>query len=121
MRYVKFLHTIFCFLICVSVAQAKNRNVKTGLDVLQANGFAQLQGKKVGLITNPTGVNRNLITNIDLLHDAANVDLKVLFSPEHGIRGDHAAGERVATYVDAKTGLTVYSYMANIKNPMQKC
>ena len=46
MRYVKFLHAIFCFLICVSVTQAKNRNVKTGLDVLQANGLLNYKGKK---------------------------------------------------------------------------
>lgn len=117
MQQFKLIQTICFLFVCLSFAQAKNQSVKTGLDVLEANNFIQLKGKNVGLITNPTGVNCDLITNIDLLHQAKNVNLKVLFSPEHGIRGDHAAGERVATYTDSKTGLIVYSLHGKHKKP----
>lgn len=93
------------------------QKVQTGADVLQKTNFRYLQGKNIGLITNPTGVNLNLETTIDLLHHAKNVNLNVLFSPEHGIRGDHAAGENVGTYTDKKTGLPVYSLYGKNKKP----
>ena len=74
------------------------RPVLTGIDVLRANGFASLQGKRVGLVTNHTGRARDGATTIDLLHGAKDVTLVRLFSPEHGIRGildaDRAVGDR---------------------------
>ncbi len=62
-------------------------NVKLGIDVLEADGFKLLDGKRVGLITNQTGVDSAHVTTIERLHDAKNVKLVALFSPEHGIRG----------------------------------
>ena len=66
-----------------------------GVDVLVNENFERLKGLRLGLITNHTGVSRSGTTTIDLFHKAANVDLKVLFSPEHGIRGtkDEAVGD----------------------------
>lgn len=93
------------------------QSVKTGIDVLQKTNFAFLHGKKVGLITNPTGINQNLESTIDLLHSCSDVDLKVLFSPEHGVRGDYSAGEKVDTYTDPKTGLPVYSLYGKHQKP----
>ncbi len=61
--------------------------VLNGIDVLERDGFKALAGMKIGLITNQTGVNRDRRSTIDLLSKAGNVELKVLFSPEHGIRG----------------------------------
>ncbi len=99
------------------LAQAAMAQVLTGLDVLDAEQFAPLQGKRVGLLTNPTGVNRNLTSTIDLLHAAPEVQLVSLFAPEHGVRGDVAAGAKVASGRDAKTGVAVYSLYGATKKP----
>ncbi|WP_282015704.1 exo-beta-N-acetylmuramidase NamZ family protein [Marinifilum flexuosum] len=93
------------------------QRVETGIDVLQKSNFRILSGKRIGIITNPTGVNKNIVSTIDLLHEATNVEVKALYSPEHGIRGDHAAGAKVGTYTDNKTGLTVYSLYGKNKKP----
>lgn len=91
--------------------------VKPGIEVLRENNFAQLRGKRVGLITNPSGVDNNLKSTIDILHEAPEVDLVALYSPEHGVRGDIYAGEKVDTYVDPATGITVYSIYGNGHKP----
>lgn len=94
--------------------------VLTGLDVLERDGFKSLEGKRIGLITNATGVNRVLVSNIDLMHEAPNVDLVALFGPEHGVRGDISAGDYVETYTDEKTGITVYSVYGATRKPTQQ-
>lgn len=76
------------------------------------------EGKRVGLITNATGINRNGIQTIDVLHKSVN--LVALFSPEHGIRGSETAGAIVANSHDTKTGLPVYSLYGKEKRPTQK-
>jgi uncharacterized protein YbbC (DUF1343 family) len=81
--------------------------VRNGIDVLVAEDFARLRGLRVGLITNPSGRDRQGRSTIDLLHGAPGVKLTALFSPEHGIRG--TADEKVGDTVDEKTGLPVYS------------
>src|SRR5450755_1752868 len=78
-----------------------------GIDVLEAQDFAPLAGKRVGLITNQTGIDRNRRNSIDLLAHAPGVKLVALFSPEHGIRGTFDA--RVSSTTDEATGLPVYS------------
>lgn len=90
--------------------------VKTGIDVLKENGFAQLQGKKVGLVTNPTGIDRELNSTVDILFNAKGVELVALYGPEHGVRGDIHAGDHVSGNSDPKTGLPVHSlYGATFK------
>lgn len=89
--------------------------VLTGLDVLAANNFAELQGRRVGLITNHTGRARSGETTIDLLHKAPGVTLVSLFSPEHGIRGILDA--RVPSSVDEKTDLTIHSLYGDTRRP----
>ena len=89
------------------VSSAPRAQVLNGIDVLVKNHFAPLQGKRVGLITNHTGVDRARNPSIDLLKNAPGVQLVALFSPEHGIRGE--ADEKIADGRDAKTGLPVYS------------
>ena len=69
--------------------------VKVGIEVLESRGFDGLVGKRVGLVTNPSGVDRNLRSTIDILNEAGQVDLRKLFAPEHGVRGDVYAGGRV--------------------------
>jgi uncharacterized protein YbbC (DUF1343 family)/CubicO group peptidase (beta-lactamase class C family) len=89
--------------------------VASGIDVLRASGFAVLRGKRVGLVTNHTGVARDGATTIDLLHDAKDVTLVRLFSPEHGIRGILDAA--VPSTTDEKTGLTIYSLYGDTRRP----
>jgi uncharacterized protein YbbC (DUF1343 family) len=91
--------------------------VRLGIDVLRARDFDILKGKRVGLITNPTGVDANLEATVDILHDAEGVDLVALFGPEHGIRGDAEAGGYVETYKDSKTRLPVYSLYGKTRKP----
>lgn len=91
--------------------------VKPGIEVLRDGGFAQLQGKRVGLITNPTGVDNNLRSTIDILHEAPGVELVALYAPEHGVRGDVHAGDHVDNFVDPATGVTVYSIYGKSRKP----
>ncbi|MBP6230919.1 MAG: DUF1343 domain-containing protein [Paludibacteraceae bacterium] len=94
--------------------------VKTGIEVLKDRNFDVLQGKRVGLITNSTGVDRDLVSTVDILHTANNVKLVALYAPEHGVRGDVAAGEKVSNVVDAKTGIKVYSLYGSTRKPTQE-
>jgi uncharacterized protein YbbC (DUF1343 family) len=96
-------------LASVAVAESNRPVIQTGIDVLEADGFKLLQGKRVGLITNPTGVTNDLRSTVDVLSAAKGVKLVALFGPEHGIRGDIFAGDHVQDSQDAKTGLPVYS------------
>lgn len=91
--------------------------VKLGVDILLEKHLELLNGKRVGLITNPSGVNRQLIPTLDLLASQTTFKLVALFGPEHGIRGDLFAGEAVKTYTDERTGLTVYSLFGKTKRP----
>jgi len=91
--------------------------VLNGIDVLERDGFALLRGKKVGLVTNQTGINRQRRSTIDLLDGAPEVDLRVLFSPEHGIRGV-LDQEVIDDEIDAATRLPVYSlYQSEKRKP----
>ncbi|HEY2904372.1 MAG TPA: exo-beta-N-acetylmuramidase NamZ domain-containing protein [Vicinamibacterales bacterium] len=89
--------------------------VLTGIDVLEAEGFERLRGKRVGLLTNQTGRSRRGASTIDLLAQARDVKLVALFSPEHGIRG--IVDEKVASSRDEKTGLPIYSLYGDTRRP----
>lgn len=86
-----------------------NHPVMLGIDVLQADGFAALRGKKIGLLTHPAGVNMHGMSTIEVLRHAPGVQLVALFAPEHGVRGDFIAGTNMPDHVDALTGLPVFS------------
>jgi uncharacterized protein YbbC (DUF1343 family)/CubicO group peptidase (beta-lactamase class C family) len=87
-----------------------------GIDVLEREKFARLKGLRLGLITNHTGEDRDRNPTIDLLKNAHGVELKVLFSPEHGIRG--AVDEGVGDTVDQETGLPIYSLYGERSKPI---
>lgn len=91
--------------------------VKTGVEVLRDRGFEGLVGRKVGLVTNPSGVDRNLNSTIDILYNAPGVELVALYGPEHGVRGDVYAGGKVSDTVDEATGLPVYSLYGATRKP----
>ncbi|OGV49792.1 MAG: hypothetical protein A2X49_02975 [Lentisphaerae bacterium GWF2_52_8] len=88
---------------------AAEARVYTGLEVFMSKYVSIVAGKRVGLVTNPTGVNGNLTPTVDLFKGDKRINLVALFSPEHGIRGDVRAGENVAGGRDPKTGLPVYT------------
>ena len=101
---------LFLFLTIISsINLCYSRQVKTGIEVLRDQNFKILEGKHVGLITNPTAVDSKLKSTVDILFEAKNVKLVALFGPEHGVRGDAYAGDKVGNITDTKTGLPVYS------------
>jgi uncharacterized protein YbbC (DUF1343 family) len=91
--------------------------VRLGIEVLLTDSIHLVRGKRVGLITNHTGITPDGRSSIDLLHRAPGVRLTALFAPEHGIRGQAAAGERISTMVDSATGVTVYSLYGENRVP----
>jgi len=125
-----FLSTFVGLLVCIAgrkpasapialLAQeaARPPGVLTGIDVLIRQNFAPLKGKRIGLVTNPTGVTRDLRATIDVLAAAPGVKLAALFGPEHGARGDARAGEHVESARDPRTGLPVYSLYGKTPRP----
>jgi uncharacterized protein YbbC (DUF1343 family) len=98
-------------------ASSQTHAVKPGIEVLRERGFDIVKGKAVGLITNPTGVDHRLTSTIDILFQAPGVKLAALFGPEHGVRGDYAAGDEVESYTDAATGVPVYSLYGKTWKP----
>lgn len=97
--------------------QNVTETVLPGIEVLRNQGFEALKGKRVGLITNPTGVDNSLKSTIDILAEAPEVNLTTLFAPEHGVRGNYIAGASVANETDTKTGIPVYSLHGKTRKP----
>jgi len=93
------------------------KKVKTGLEILKEQNFSSIKGKRVGLITNPTGVDRNLQSTVDLFFHSKEFKLVALYGPEHGVRGDNAAGASVSDFKDPETRLPVYSIYGKTRKP----
>ncbi|ONI45176.1 hypothetical protein AN641_04530 [Candidatus Epulonipiscioides gigas] len=93
------------------------KKVILGIDRLSEFKFL-FKDKKVGLVTNPTGVNSKLVSTIDLL--AKSTNLTALYSPEHGVRGNIQAGEKVEAYIDNKTGVKVWTLYGKTKKPTKE-
>ena len=96
--------------------QTINGNTLSGIDVLERNGFRQLAGQRIGLITNQTGINAAGISTIQLFHDAGNIKLRAIFSPEHGLLGKLDI-PLIENSVDSKTGIEVFSLYGNTRKP----
>ncbi len=88
--------------------------IKNGIDVIDRNGRL-FEGKRLGLVTGPSGLNKSLKSTIDILNES--YDLKALYSPEHGVRGNFQAGVHIDTYVDECTGITAYSLYGENRKP----
>ncbi|MDR1984620.1 MAG: DUF1343 domain-containing protein [Prevotellaceae bacterium] len=114
MKKTTFLTLIFILFTCSVYSQ---QTVKTGIEVLRERNFDILKGKRVGLITNPTGVDGRLKSTVDILFEAKEVNLVTLYAPEHGIRGNFTAGHKVENEHDEKTNLPVYSLHGKTKKP----
>ena len=94
-------------------------SVQTGIDVLRADGFARLKGRRVGLVTNHTGRAADGTPTIDLLVGQKDFTLVSLFSPEHGIRG--IVDEDVPSSKDEKTGLVIHSLYGKTRRRNARC
>ena len=114
---MKTIKGIILSILLIFTASVSATKVQTGIEVLRADGFKLLEGKRVGLTTNPTGVDSNLKSTIDILWEAENVNLVALYGPEHGVRGNVHAGDVVDNEVDKKTGLKMYSLYGKTKKP----
>ena len=106
-----------CCALWLAFGSALAQKVKTGIEVLKKQNFKILEGLRVGLVTNPTGVDNDLRSDVDILHGAKNVKLVALFGPEHGVRGNVHAGDAVANDSDPATGLPVYSLYGKYRTP----
>lgn len=95
------------------------QTVKTGIEVLAERNFDVLRGKRVGLITNPTGVDSKLKSTIDIFFESKDFNLTALYGPEHGVRGDYSAGDEVSTYTDKRTNIPVYSLYGKTRKPTE--
>ena len=117
MKKIALLFVCLAALISNGTACVAEPAVKTGIEVLRDRGFEGLKGRRVGLVTNPSGVDRHLNSTIDILFNAPGVELVALYGPEHGVRGDVYAGGKVSDTIDSATGLPVYSLYGSTRKP----
>ncbi len=95
----------------------KTPGVRPGIEVLLSDSLALVKGRRLGLITNHTGIDRKRRPTIDLLAARTDLRLVALFSPEHGIRGTARPGERISSGTDARTGLPIHSLYGATRKP----
>ncbi|MFC7306875.1 exo-beta-N-acetylmuramidase NamZ domain-containing protein [Streptomyces monticola] len=94
------------------------RRLRTGFERLAADGYARLEGQRVGIVTNPTGVTREVRHIVDVMHADERVNLVAVFGPEHGFRGTAQAGGSEGRYDDPATGLPVYDTYQKSGQPL---
>ena len=122
-KSVALLFTFVLILSTISFVQAghkgkhKSKELKLGVDVVLSSEKKLLKGKRVGLITNPTGVDQDLNSIVDRFYNDKDINLTALYGPEHGVRGDAQAGSYVDFYIDEETGLPVYSLYGKTRKP----
>ncbi|RPF32314.1 exo-beta-N-acetylmuramidase NamZ domain-containing protein [Streptomyces sp. TLI_185] len=94
------------------------KHLRTGFERLSAEGYALLDGQRVGIVTNPTGVTRDVHHMVDVMHADTRVNLVAVFGPEHGFRGTAQAGGSEGRYDDPATGLPVYDTYLKSGRPL---
>jgi len=92
--------------------------LRTGFERLAADGYAPLGGQRVGIVTNPTGITRDVRHIVDVMHADRRVNLVAVFGPEHGFRGTAQAGGSEGRYDDPATGLPVYDTYLKSGQPL---
>ncbi|KAJ6445079.1 secreted protein [Purpureocillium lavendulum] len=109
----------FALAAVVATAAATKPTVKTGLDVLIESNYKQLSGRKVLILSNPTGITPDMDLGVDVMFESKKVNMVGVMGPEHGFRGTSQAGGGESTFKDPKTGLTVYdAYNVNVTTLM---
>lgn len=116
-RMVPILLVLACVAPCVATAAAATATPRLGIEVLLEQRADLLRGKRVGLVTNATGVDSQLRSDVDRFAARKDFTLVALFGPEHGVRGDVQAGDKVASSRDAVTGLPVHSLYGDHREP----
>lgn len=114
------MRRVLLFALAVLIPFFVYAQVRPGIEVLRDGGFEGLQGKRVGLVTNPSGVDCDLRSTIDILTEAPGVNLVALYAPEHGVRGDIFAGGKVESGRDDHTGLPVHSLYGSTRQPTKE-
>ena len=117
MRFIITKQFLFILIFTLFTTSLSARKVKTGVEMLKTQNFSSIKGKRVGLITNPTGIDRNLQSTVDLFYHSKEIKLVALYGPEHGVRGDYTAGASVSNVKDPDTGLPVYSIYGKTRKP----
>jgi uncharacterized protein YbbC (DUF1343 family) len=116
---IGFLLLISCLFYCVSFGM-DNQTVKVGLDVFLLNHLSMLEGKRVGIITDETGISSSGEHIVDILSSIEGLSIGGLYAPEHGIRGDLPDATKMASYVDQRTGIQVWSLYGEHLKPTQE-
>lgn len=101
-----------------TAAAQRHRQLHTGFERLARSGYTLLDGQKVGVVTNPTGITRDVRHIVDVMHDDDRVDLTAVFGPEHGFRGTAQAGGSEGRHDDPATGLPVYDTYLKSGGPL---
>jgi uncharacterized protein YbbC (DUF1343 family) len=109
--------SLILFACVCNLLQAQQEAVELGIDHFEKEHLSILKGLRVGLVTNPSGVDSEGRSTIEVLQNAPGVKLVALFGPEHGLNGKTSAGKCVKTYTDPKTGLKVYSLFGDTRKP----
>ncbi|MFZ5806465.1 MAG: exo-beta-N-acetylmuramidase NamZ family protein [Verrucomicrobiota bacterium] len=108
---------VFCCCMCVSAQTAEKISIKLGIDRLREAEFADLIGKRVGLVANPASVDSRGKSTVEILQNAKGVRLMALFGPEHGVGGKVEAGRSVGSYYDKRFGIHAYSLYGKTRKP----
>ncbi len=120
MKRTAFLGTLAAVSLTPTLGYAApppHSRIELGDDVLVADAWHALRGRRIGIITNQSGVTSDLISVVDAVHRKTSLHITALFAPEHGLRGDQPAGHYVASYRDPQTDLPVYSLYGPTRIP----
>ena len=98
-------------------ANSTEKLVRPGIEVLISDSLHLVSGKRVGLVTNQTGIDRSGRSDIDILADHPEITLAALYAPEHGIRGEERAGAAIESGVDERTGVVIHSLYGDTRKP----
>jgi uncharacterized protein YbbC (DUF1343 family) len=120
MKTTKIIISVFACLLSGMLYSADNQKVKPGLDVFLVDHFSKLEGKRVGIITNQTGISSSGEHIVDILSRIGNLSVDALYAPEHGIRGDLPDATKMASYMDQRTGLQVWSLYGEHLKPTEE-
>ena len=117
---LKFSTLLLVLFVSCNIKNHPQVKVKTGLDVLIEQNFNILKGKKVGIIANHTSVNKNGKHIVDIINNCKNTKIVAIFAPEHGFRGETAAGKFVENNIDSATNAPIYSIYGKHRKPNSK-
>lgn len=117
MKVKVFIFLCFLLIWINSFPSEKAPVVKSGIEILSESFPSFLEGKRVGLVTNPTGINSKFESSIEIFAKNPKIKLVALYGPEHGVRGNAQAGEYVPFYIDDKYGIPVFSLYGQSMRP----